>query len=333
MQQSPWTNNAKNNAGVICCIVGLRHIKNNKKLLINEQVTNEVSNINAYLVEGKSTIVEKKQKPISKLTQMATGNIPYDGGHLILSNEEKINILNKHPDASRLIRPFIGSSEYIRGETRWCLWISDDDLQLANSIPEISERILKVAESRKMGGKIAKNYENVPHRFYMINTATNSQILVPRVSSIRRDYIPIGYVTPEAIIADSAQAIYDPEPEVFSLITSKMHMIWVRTLAGRLKNDYRYSAILCYNTFPVPKLTQHQRNKLIELGFNIIAVREEFSHLTLAELYDPNKMPDKLRVAHIENDNYVENCYKKSGFSNDEQRLEYLINLYVEMTG
>ena len=332
-QSFTWTNNAKNNAGVICCIVGLRHIKNNKKLLINEQVTNEVSNINAYLVEGKSTIVEKKQKPISKLTQMATGNIPYDGGNLILSNEEKISILKKYPDASRLIRPFIGSSEYIRGETRWCLWISEDDMQLANRIPEISERILRVAESRKMGGKIAKNYENVPHRFYMINTAINSQILVPRVSSIRRDYIPIGYVTPEAIIADSAQAIYDPEPEVFSLITSKMHMIWVRTLAGRLKNDYRYSAILCYNTFPVPELSKYQRNKLIELGFNIITVREEFSHLTLAELYDPIKMPDKLRAAHIENDNYVESCYKKSGFSNDEQRLEYLINLYVEMTG
>ncbi|WP_373868755.1 type IIL restriction-modification enzyme MmeI, partial [Acinetobacter junii] len=219
------------------------------------------------------------------------------------------------------------------GETRWCLWISDNDVAFATSIPEISERISKVAESRKMGGKIAKNYANVPHRFYMVNTANNSQILVPRVSSIRRDYIPIGYVTPEAIIADSAQAIYDPKPEVFSLITSKMHMIWVRTLAGRLKNDYRYSAILCYNTFPVPQLSEKQKNKLIELGFNIISVREEFSHLTLAELYDPIKMPDKLREAHIENDNYVESCYKKSGFDNDEQRLEHLINLYEEVTG
>lgn len=110
-------------------------------------------------------------------------------------------------------------------------------------------------------------------------------------------------------------------------------MIWVRTLAGRLKNDYRYSAILCYNTFPVPQLSEKQKNKLIELGFNIISVREEFSHLTLAELYDPIKMPDKLREAHIENDNYVESCYKKSGFDNDEQRLEHLINLYEEVTG
>ena len=249
----PWSNNAKNNAAVICSIIGVR-VKNQKpKYLYTKQARHEVKNINAYLVNGGDTIVEKRQSPLSKLSNISTGNIPYDGGHLILSTEEKDELLSTYPEAKVLIKLLSGSKEYINDLTRYCLWIEDDKLELATSIPPIKERIDKVRKSRDEGGKIAKNYSNSPHRFYMTNRPKASQILIPRVSSIRRDYIPTGFLNRDTIISDSAQAIYDPELFVFAVINSRMHMVWVRALAGRLKSDYRYSAVICYNTFPFVK--------------------------------------------------------------------------------
>lgn len=326
-----WANNAKHNAGVICSIIGVSKISNKKKFIYREGVKQEVSSINAYLVNGGSTIVYKRQTPISQLSEIATGNIPYDGGNLILSEGEKDCLLREYPGAEKFIKRLSGSYEYINNHIRYCLWIEASDLQEAIAIPPIERRISLVSQSRLNGGKIAKNYSHVPYRFYMVNRAKGSQILIPRVSSIKREYIPMGFLDFEIIISDSAQAIYDPEIHIFSLINSKMHMTWVRAVAGRLKSDYRYSAVLCYNTFPFPPISASQKQELEKYVYRILEEREMHPEKTLAQLYDPEKMPEGLREAHRQNDLAVERCYRSKLFESDEERLEYLFRLYEEM--
>lgn len=326
-----WSNNAKHNAGVICSIIGVRKINKNRKYLYKGDIKHEVSNINAYLINASNTNIEKRQKPLSNLSNIATGNIPYDGGNLILSEEEKTEFVSHYPQSLKFIKQLSGSFEFINNQIRYCLWIEDSDIQEALGIPLIQERIERVRQSRLEGGKIAQNYANVPHKFYMTNRAKISQILIPRVSSIRRKYIPTGFLDSNVIISDSAQAIYDPETFVFSVINSNMHMTWVRVVAGRLKSDYRYSAVICYNTFPFPPITDKQKEELTMCTFRILEEREKHTEKTLAQLYDPDKMPEGLREAHRLNDLAVERCYRSKPFESDEERLEYLFKLYEKM--
>lgn len=326
-----WSNNAKYNAGVICSIIGVRKVSPNKKYIYNKATRQEVKNINAYLINGSNIIVEKRQTPLSKLSNIATGNIPYDGGNLILSEEEKNELVINYPESDRFIKKLSGSYEYINNQTRFCLWIEDNDAALAAEISPIKQRIEKVKQSRLKGGKIAKNYAHVPHKFYMTNRAKKNQILIPRVSSIRREYIPSGFLDSNTIISDSAQAIYDPETYVFAVINSRMHMVWVRAVAGRLKSDYRYSAVICFNTFPFPDINTQQKQELERHVYQIIEEREHHSEKTLAQLYDPDKMPHALREAHHQLDLAVERCYRSKPFESDEERLEYLFKLYEQM--
>jgi hypothetical protein len=327
-----WSNNAKNKAGVICSIVGLRKVNNAKnKFIYNDFSRTAVKNINAYLFNGSDVIVEKRQKPLSKISNIATGNIPYDGGNLILSEIEKNELIQEYPLAIKFIKVLSGSYEYINNHTRYCLWIEDNCKEEALQIPPIRDRVEKVRISRLNGGKIAKNYAHLSHRFYMNNRAKESQILIPRVSSIRRKYIPLGFLNSDTIISDSAQAIYDPELFIFSLLNPNMHMVWVRVVAGRLKSDYRYSAVICYNTFPFPNISSAQKQELEQSVFRILEERENHSEKTLAQLYDPEKMPQGLREAHRLNDLAVERCYRSKPFETDEERLEYLFKLYEQM--
>lgn len=330
-KEFPWSNNAKHKAGVICSIVGLRNISNSPKYIIEESVSSSVSNINAYLVNGGNTIVERRQKPLASVSKISTGNIPYDGGNLILEENQKQDILEQYPEAQIFIMQLSGSSDFINGKKRYCIWIKDEEIENALQIPPIKERISAVKKSRENGGKIARNYAHVPHRFYMTNVAQNSQIIIPRVSSCRRQYIPIGFLEPDVIISDSAQAIYDPEPWIFGAITSYMHMCWVKAVGGRLKSDYRYSAVICYNTFPIPDLTEKQKETITTHVYNVLEEREKHSEKTMAELYDPDKMSDGLREAHHHLDLAVERCYRSKPFTSDEERLEYLFKLYESM--
>jgi hypothetical protein len=327
-----WTNNAKNKAAVICSIIGVRKKSKSPKLIFQDGQSEKVKNINAYLVNGGDVIVTKRQKPLCDLSEIATGNIPYDGGHLILKEQESIELLKVFPEAKKFIKKLSGSKEFINGITRYCIWIESQQVEQANLIPPIKERIKLVKKSRESGGKIARNYKDVPYRFYMTNRAKSSQIIIPRVSSMRREYIPMGYLAADTIISDSAQAIYDPAPHVFGVINSRMHMVWMRALAGRLKSDYRYSAVICYNTFPLPPISLKQKEELYKLSLEILKAREKQSSLTLATLYDPEKMPLELRNAHTQLDQYVDKIYKKEGFLSDPQRLEYLFSLYENLS-
>ena len=326
-----WSNNAKDKAGVICSIISLRNVQNKSKYIFSQNIRKKVENINAYLANSQNIIIEKRQKPLSNLPSMSTGNIPYDGGNLIISEEEKNELESNYPESIIFIKQLSGSKEYINNLTRYCLWIEEENIQLAYSIPPIKERIEKVKISRENGGKIAKNYANKPYRFYMTNRTKSFQIIIPRVSSIRREYIPMGVLNNDVIISDSAQAIYDTEIYVLGVLNSRMHMIWVNLLAGRLKSDYRYSAVICYNTFPFPKITQTQKEKIEELVNIILDERDKEYLKTLAELYDPNKMPDGLKKAHENLDLYIETMYRDKPFSSDEERLEHLFKLYEKM--
>ncbi|KGT46219.1 DNA methyltransferase [Acinetobacter sp. HR7] len=331
-QSFKWSNNARSNAGVTCVIIGLQHKDAIKtKTLINNLSKSVVKNINSYLIDSSNVIVTKRRIPLSKLPKISDGSGALDGGNLILSSEEKAQLILADERVKPFVRNYTGSNEFINGIERYCLWIEDNELEKALTIPLLKERIDAVKEFRSNAGTRAQTAISRPHKFAWINQPQQSQIIIPTVSSERREYIPMGFSDISVIVSNSASIVHDPEPYVFALLQSRMHMVWTKTLAGRLRTDIRYTSAICYNTFPVPKLMKAAIFKLNESAFKILAVRESYSHLSLAQLYDPEKMPLDLKQAHIENDLLVEKLYKSSEFKTDEERLERLFHYYETM--
>lgn len=328
-----WSNNAKNNAAVICTIIGVSNNSNEKKQIYNE-TTNEchqVDNINPYLSVGANIIVEKLHKSPFNMPHMDFGSMPNDGGNLILSEEEKENLVEEYPLSKQYIKRFMGSQEFIRDEFRYCLWLENE--KDGREIPPIIARIEKCYQERNNSKRKATNkLAELSYKFGEIRYQPTDAIIVPAVSSERREYIPIGFVDKDTVISNSAFAIYDAELWLFGLLTSKMHNVWVRTVGGRLKTDYRYSATLCYNTFPFPKISNEQKDRLTTLAENILLVRENHTEMTLGEMYNPESMPLDLKEAHHALDIAVEQCYRTEPFTSDEERLEYLFKLYEKMT-
>ncbi|UUW09806.1 class I SAM-dependent DNA methyltransferase [Flavobacterium plurextorum] len=327
-----WSNNAKANAGVIVSIIGVRNKNSKIKFIYKDDLKLVVDNINSYLVNAKNTFIEKKSKPISKLPEMCFGSMANDGGNLFLNEQEKENLISKYPDISKLIKKLVGAQEFIRGENKYCLWINDKDLEFANQIPEIANRIekcQKVRLSSKRGN--TNELASKSHQFAEIRFKETNSIIVPSVSSERREYIPMGYLDEKNIIVAPNFAIYNAEPWILTLLTSKIHMSWIKAVCGRLKTDYRYSSSLGYNTFPFPNISQSQKEELEQCVFRILEERENHSEKTLAQMYDPDKMPEALREAHRLNDLAVERCYRSKPFESDEERLEYLFKLYEKM--
>ncbi|MDQ7090527.1 MAG: class I SAM-dependent DNA methyltransferase [Methylococcales bacterium] len=332
-QSFKWTNNARGNAGITCVIVSIRNISNQPKFLFENLVKRQVKNINAYLTSGTGLIINKRAKAISNLPLIYFGNMPRDGGHLVISSEEeRASIISSDPRASKFILKYLGSKEFIRSEIRYCLWIEDKDLNEASSIPKINNRILAVKNERLISkAESTKKYANQPHRFVQISYQKKRSIIIPSVSSERREYIPIGFLDKNIIVSNLAFAIYDPPTYIFAIISSRMHMTWVRAVAGRLKTDYRYSSTLCYNTFPFPKISKAKKIILEDCVFKVLDERELHPEKTIAQLYDPDKMPEGLRQAHHEMDLAIEQCYRTTPFKNDEERLEYLFKRYEKM--
>ncbi|WP_373865828.1 type IIL restriction-modification enzyme MmeI, partial [Acinetobacter radioresistens] len=290
-----------------------------------------VKNINSYLIDSSNVIVAKRRVPLSKLPKISDGSGALDGGNLILSSEEKAQLILADERVKPFVRSYTGSNEFINGIERYCLWIEDNELEQALTIPLLKERIDAVKEFRSNAGTRAQTAISRPHKFAWINQPQQSQIIIPTVSSERREYIPMGFSDVSVIVSNSASIVHDPEPYVFALLQSKMHMVWVKTIAGKLEERIRYTSAICYNTFPVPKLMKASIFKLNESAFKILAVRESYSHLSLAQLYDPEKMPFDLKQAHKENDLLVEKLYKSSEFKTDEERLERLFHYYEIM--
>jgi hypothetical protein len=327
-----WANNASHNANVICVIVGVTKTFTGKKYIFTKDHVIEANNINPYLINGSNIVVIKHPRPISDIPTMYAGNIPRDQGNLMLTVEEKEILIKEYPNSSSLIVKILGSKEFINGLQRFCLWIEDDQVSLANSIPLIRERLRKITEYRLSGSDRGKLGIDSPHRFERTITATYNQIIIPRVSSERRSYLPVGYLEKDIIISDAAQAIYDSPLFVFSILCSRLHITWVAVTAGRMKSDYRYSTGVCYNSFALPKLTAKNKEDLTHCAEEILLARERHFPATIADLYDPKAMPEDLRLAHERNDEVLERIYIGRRFKNDTERLEKLFDLYTQMT-
>ncbi|MFV0230511.1 hypothetical protein OBJ94_08790 [Empedobacter falsenii] len=332
-QSFKWINNAKGNAGVTVIIVGLRNISNSPKYIFTESIAKQVKNINAYLLDAPNIIISERMKSIAGFMRMNFGNMPNDGGGLILDEEEKNNLIFNYPNSEKYIRRLVGSTEFINGINRYCFWVEDEDLDDVLKIDFIKNKIEKsrnhrLASKDKGTNKLALR----AHQFRDRNTAIDSSIIIPRVSSERRNYIPMGFMDRDTILLDSAMAIYDAQPWLFGVLHSKMHMIWVDAVGGKLKTDYRYSAKLCYNTFPFPTLSEKKKETINQYVFAILDERAKYPEKTMAWLYNPETMPIGLKQAHKELDLAIEQIYRLAPFHSDEERLEYLFKLYDEMT-
>lgn len=329
-----WSNNAKSQAAVICIIVGVMCGSNKIKNLYIGNRLQKVFGITPYLIEGNNSIVvEKRGLTLSDFPDIRRGNSPTDDGNLIFTDEQRNYLVDKYPILNEYIKKYIGSIEFINGDQRWLLYLTDSDINKVEDIDEIKNRLDKVKEFRlrsKQSGTFA--LARFPYRYFYCSYMGTNTIIVPRVSSERREYIPIGFLDKNTMIADSAFAINDAQMWIFGVLTSKMHMAWVKTVGGRLKTDYRYSSQLCYNTYPFPKISDSKKKELESAAEEVLLVRAEHSEKTLAEMYDPDKMPQDLRDAHHTLDLIVESCYRKEPFISDEERLEHLFKLYETMT-
>lgn len=331
-QSFKWTNNAKGNAGVTVIIVGLRNTSKSPKYLFNGNLQTEAKNINPYLIDAPNVVVKGRSKPLSKFPEMRFGNMPNDGGNLLFSEKEKLDFLKKHPDAKKWIKGYIGGSDFIRGNKRFTLWIDDVDLNEAEQIIEIKNRLDNVEIHRlNSSEKSTRAKAEYPNHFYFSAHEETDSIIIPRTSSENRDYIPMGFLNGDTVIADSAMAIYHAQPWLFAVVTSRMHMVWVRNVGGKLETRYRYSAKLCYNTFPFPEISNKQKENLNLYVFAILDERAKHPSKTMAQLYNPDTMPKGLLQAHQELDTAIEQCYRLQPFKNDTERLEYLFKMYEEM--
>lgn len=329
-----WSNNAKHNAGVSVIIIGLRKKSKDKCLLYDGEDKRITNTISPRLSEEESYVsVEKQTKSISNLPEMRRGNMPNDKELLRLTPYEKEQLLAEVPQAAKFIRLQKGSDEFINDIERYCLWIADDDLEEALSIPFIKQRVDAVKEYR-LNSKDITLHEQAKraHQFREFYECGEWSLLIPIVSSGRREYIPIGFPPDKTIVPNSAQVVYEASTELFGILSSKMHNLWVKKNAGRMRSDFRYSIFLCYNTFPFPKISAEKKEEIKQAAEEVLVTREFYPDKTLADLYDPDKMPQDLREAHARLDDIVESCYPGYPFASDEARLECLFKLYEKMT-
>jgi len=332
-----WTNLASHNAGVTVAIIGIAAQPRSPRRLFTlddsgQTIERQCAHINAYLAPGESVIVDKASKPLGAQSEMTFGNTPIDGGHLLLSRDEREALQLTPAQQARFVRRICGSAEFIRGLERYCLWIEDQHLTEAQAIQPIAQRIRDVRRLRQDGGKTARDIAGRSHQFQRMFFGKHSTIVVPSVSSESREYLPCGYEPAGTIVSNLAFALYDAPLWNLALIASKLHLVWIATVCGKLKTDFRYSNTLGWNTFPLPTLTDKNKADLTRCAEDILLAREAHFPATVAELYDPRKMPADLHEAHERNDEVLERIYLGRRFRNDTERLEKLFELYTTMT-
>jgi hypothetical protein len=334
-----WSNLAASNAGVTVAIVGgtTKHIANSTIYSEDENgsITKRVgTHINAYLVLGQNVIVEQQSKPVDSRGVMLKGNMPSDGGYLIMNTDARNIMLTQDINSIQFIYGYCGSHELIYNEMRYCIWIEDEDVERAKLIEPIKIRLDGVRNFRKYAkAPTTRPYAEFPNRFRQIqSTATHYSIVVPSHSSENRQYLPIGLLSKRYIVSNAALVLYDAPLWNMSIIVSKLHLTWVSTVCGQLETRLRYSNTLGWNTFPLPKLTEKNKEDLTRCAEDILLAREAHFPATIAELYDPENMPENLRHAHERNDEVLERIYIGRIFKNDTERLEKLFELYTKMT-
>lgn len=334
-----WTNLASHNAGVIVAIVAIsREASSPRRLFSTAEdgsiIEREVSNINAYLVAGANRTINAARSPITDLSPMLFGNMPRDGGHFILSADERSQLLATYPELARFIRPYLGSEQMIQGKPRWCIWLENKDSEFAASHPFLRNMLDRVREFRaNSAAPSTRDFASRPHRFVQIaGTAKRYTLAVAKVSSERRPYLPVHLFGHETIVSDLLFALYDAPLWNMSIVASRLHLVWVATVCGKLKTDFRYSNTIGWNTFPVPELTEKNRADLTKCAEAILLAREMHFPATIADLYEPEYMPHDLREAHERNDEVLERVFIGRRFRNDTERLEKLFDLYTRLT-
>jgi hypothetical protein cresD4_02576 len=335
-QSFKWTNNARENAGVTVIVLSLRPKNIIKyKYIFAGGVRTGVKNINGYLLDASNIFITSTKKPISPmLLPMIRGNMPLQGGSLLLDKSEYEDILNKAPESIKYMRKIVGSIEFINGKDRWCLWIKEDEVEEALKIPSIAERVEKVHENRANSSDAGtRKMAATPWRFREQRGDDTNKLIFPAITSENYMYIPVGYLGPDVIVSNKGYVVYEAEPWLFALLTSNMHMVWIRVIAGRMGTSYSYSNTVVYNNFPVPKLSARAKSELTDAALRVLDVREYHSELTLAKLYHKDTMPQDLRMAHAELDVLVDSLYRDTPFATDDERLKRLFNLYLKQTG
>lgn len=325
-----WRNGPQQNTGVSVVIIGLLSSVNDSscKYLYTDNHKIKTNCIGPYLINGSKTIIEKRTSPLSReLPAMPKGNMPYDNQHLLLSGDEKRQLLSNNPDSIQFLRKIVGSEEFINKIERWCLWIPTEQLDKALSIPDIAERINKVRQFRLSNtDPAARKLAARSHQFREFRFTSTQTLVIPSVSSENRPYIPIGFIGKDTIVSNLAFTIYDCDPWVFGLISSRMHNVWVRTVCGCLETRIRYSSRLGYNTFPFPKISVAKKDQITSIVFDVINDRENYCDISLGALY--SDLPQSLRILHNYLDECIDSCYQDAPFESDMERLKLLFSMY-----
>lgn len=334
-----WANLASHNAGVTVVIVGITAQPYNPRRLFSqgddgESTEKRCERINAYLSAGENVIVKKASRPLTEVVEMHRGNGPVDGGNFFFTLSEKNQLLKRHPEALPFLRSYSNSEEFINGKERFCLWLSDENQDSALEIPEISERVGNVRQMRLASRKKqTKEDAAYPHLFSEIRHRDSKQIIVvPRVSSENRPYLPVGLLSGSTIVGDRNFALYDAPLWNLAIIASRLHWVWIGAVCVRMRTDFSYSNTLGWNTFPVPKLTEKNKTDLQSAAEEILMAREAHFPSTIADMYRSDAMPENLIQAHARNDEILERIYIGRRFKNDTERLEKLFDLYTKMT-
>jgi hypothetical protein len=329
---------ASHNAGVTVAIVGIGLPTTAPRRLYEHDdqdrvVVREGPSISPYLTLGPRIVVEKKSQPISDVAVMEFGNKPSDGGNLLLWPDDVDSLRLDVGQRERFVRRICGSQDFINGRVRLCVWIEDRRLDEARAIPSLLARIEAVRRARLASpDKGANALAKRAHQLKLMRIGIRHTIVVPSVSSERRPYLPAGLVDNGTTLTNLAFGLYDAALWNLALVASRLHLVWIATVCGKLKNDFRYSNTLGWNTFPVPTLTDKNKADLTSCAEDILLARERHFPATIADLYDPDKMPSDLRAAHDRNDEVLERIYIGRRFKNDTERLEKLFDLYTKMT-
>jgi type I restriction-modification system DNA methylase subunit len=334
-----WSNEAKGNAAVYCVIIGFANFDTPHKSIFDyEDIKGQahevkVKNINPYLVDAKDILIEKRSTPICAVPKMSFGNMPLDGGHLLLSDEEKSDFLAKEPNAAPFILPLISAHEFLNGHKRWCLWLVDAKPHEIKQMPEVLKRIKLVKKFRLDSvAPSTQKFASTPSLFRDKNQHT-TYILIPSTTSENRMYIPMGLFGKNDIANNSCHIIPDGSLYHFGVLMSAMHMVWVKHICGRLKSDYRYSKDIVYNNFPWPERPTEKQLKAVEgAAAKVLEVRAEFPESSLADLYHPLTMPVALVKAHQALDKAVDLAYRPQAFTTEANRMEFLFGLYEQYT-
>ncbi|MFM7000502.1 MAG: DNA methyltransferase [Limnohabitans sp.] len=343
-----WSNEASGNAAVHCVIVGFSKTNSTSKTIYEYEIVNgeplavEVKNINPYLVNAPDVVLQSRRTPICNVAPIVFGSMANDGGNFFLTDPEKEQLLSECPDAAPWIRPFLGADEFINKIPRWCLWLKDCPPATLRRMPLIMDRVQKVKTLRAASSrKATQDLANTPTLFGETRQPETHYLLVPRHSSERREMIPIGFLGPDVIVGDANLCIPNAKLFDFGIITSRMHMAWVKYVCGRIKSDYRYTAGIIYNNYPWPgfageALSDKHRNAIEQAAQCVLDVRAQFADSTLADLYDPLTMPPALLKAHQKLDTAVDAAYQPSGgkktHASDAERVAFLFELYQRIT-